>query len=278
MARANEVLTNDEERKKLDYYMDNPAEYWQLYGSYISYAYAPKSSVLTVVLMLLLFASAMQPAIQMSKHSQYVDKLKKAALLKLPVGGGGTPESIDLRRRAEEKVLADDKSGKKKSGKVDRKKLAEAVDELIHGLNIQGEFRKPCFWEVPIVRLVAFPANYSKVLYRRVIIEYKRFNRIELTEDEKQEVIEKYLGGPVAWDALTDEDQDALIAGDCWQRVKFNEWLRAYQERESEPAREQDMPALKAETQVTSGSLSAKGKQQLRQRRKAPQVKFTMED
>ena len=32
VARANEVLTDDEQRKKLDYYTENPSEYWSGYG------------------------------------------------------------------------------------------------------------------------------------------------------------------------------------------------------------------------------------------------------
>jgi len=272
VARANEVLTNDEERKKLDYYMENPAEYWELYGPYISYAYAPKTSVATVLLLLLLFVSAMQPAIQMSKHSQYVDKLKKAALNKWPVGGGGTPESLEIRKLAEQKLSAD--AGKKKVTKLDRKKLEEAVDAIIRDLEIEGEFRKPSWREVPIVRVCMLPVRYGRAASRYLSIEYKRYKGIDLDEEEQQEVIERFLGGADAWEALSDQEQDTLIAQACWRRDNFDAWLAA---------RNHSQAALPDQTQAKPPAkdtppLSAKGKQQLRQRRKTKDAKFVVSD
>lgn len=265
VARANEVLTNDDERKKLDYYMENPGEYWQAYGSYVSYAYAPKSSVFTVLFLLLMFVSALQPAIQMSKHSQYVSKLRRAALNKLPVGAGGTPESLEIRRAAEERMAAE----KSKKGLDKKKRLEEAVDAVISEVHIDGPFAKPTFKQVPIVKFCLVPINYGYAAYRSSTIAYKRFKGVALDDDEKQELIESYLGGPDKWDALTDQDQDTLINEGCWERAKFDDWQAKRAQVQAKAAKD-----------LASGSSApsdAKAKQQVRQRRKG-NSKFIMED
>lgn len=280
VARAYEVLANDDERKKLDYYMENPAEYWQLYGPYVSYAYAPKSSVFTALLLLLLFVSAMQPAIQMSKYAHYVDKLKRAALNKLPLGGGGTPESLEIRRQAEEKLQSQPTKKNSKSGKLDRKKLEEAIDAIIRDLDIEGEFHKPTWREIPIVRAVIIPVYYGRLAYRYLTIEAKRYKGVELDEGEKQALIERYLGGADAWESLSDEAQDELVASECWQRAKFDAWLKARQEKNGSGVEKakNDSENVPIEASAT-GKLSAKNKQELRQRRKANQNKrFFIED
>lgn len=266
VARANEVLTNDDERKKLDYYMENPAEYWQAYGSYVSYAYAPKSSVFTVLFLLLMFASALQPAIQMSKHTQYISKLRRAALNKFPVGGGGTVESLEVRRAAEERMAAE-----KPNKKLDKKKrLEDAVDAVISEVHIDGPFCKPTWRQVPIVRVCLVPINYGYAAYRSASIAYKRFKDVPLDDTEKQELIERYLGGPDKWDALTDEEQDTLINDDCWERAKFDEW-------QAKRAQVQAKAARDLASGAPAGPIDAKAKQQVRQRRKG-NSKFIMED
>ncbi|KAJ8611948.1 hypothetical protein CTAYLR_004386 [Chrysophaeum taylorii] len=271
VARANEVLTDDEERKKLDYYIENPAEYWQLYGSYVSYAYKPKSSIVTAIVFLLLFLSCVQPTIQYSKYSQYVAKLEKAAMNKLPVGAGGSPESLEIRRLAEEKIAADKANKKGKSGKLDRKKLEETIHQLIADLEIEGEFRKPTVREIPIVRVCIVPVSFGTRAYRYLKVEYKRFKGLDLDEEEKQEVIERFLGGADKWEALSDQDQDKLIEQDCWKRENFDAWM--IERKKNAPVPQETTVA--AEPAV----ITAKSKKELRQRRKANANKsFVMDD
>eukprot|EP00632_Arachnochrysis_sp_CCMP2950_P012770 CAMPEP_0185700756 /NCGR_PEP_ID=MMETSP1164-20130828/7665_1 /TAXON_ID=1104430 /ORGANISM="Chrysoreinhardia sp, Strain CCMP2950" /LENGTH=367 /DNA_ID=CAMNT_0028367707 /DNA_START=33 /DNA_END=1136 /DNA_ORIENTATION=- len=285
VARANEVLTNDEERKKLDYYTENPAEYFQLYGSYLEFAYAPKSSLLTVFVLLLLFASALQPAIQMSKYTQYCAMLQKAAIKKLPLTGGGTPESLELRRRADDRLKevvkesAKQPGGKKKlTHREEKKKLEEIIAEMVADLDVPGEFRKPTLAEVPIARLAALPYTYAKLMYVYASIDLKKARGVALTEDEQQISIERYLGGAAAWEALTDDDQDDLLARACWERANFDAWKK---ERDAALAKTKEAADKNGADAAGPQLSAAKSKQQVRQRRKAAKAgadRFVMDD
>lgn len=264
VARANEVLTNDEDRKKLDYYIENPGEYWALYGTFVSWRTPPKTDVRFVILLLLIVASIMQPALQYSKHQQYVVRLEKAVLQKMPLSNGGTHESLMIRRRAEEKVQ-EKKAGQKKSSsrkmthREERTLLEETIKEIIAATEPPYEFRKPSAEDAILVRLFKFPKNMLERSQRKSALEAKGEN---MTEDEKQELIEFYLGGAAAWEALSDNVQDSLIAQDCWKKANFDAWKQA---------------KASAASASASAPLSSKSKRALRQRKKAP-ANFVMDE
>ena len=111
VARANEVLTDDEQRKKLDYYTENPSEYWSLYGTFVDFSYAPKTSLKGVLFILLVFAALVQPALQYSKYQEYTKALVKAALARAPEGAA-------FRKEADEIVAEESK--KRKEGQKDK--------------------------------------------------------------------------------------------------------------------------------------------------------------
>merc|ERR1712176_1225548 len=111
VARANEVLTDDEQRKKLDYYTENPSEYWSLYGTFVDFSYAPKTSLKGVLFILLVFAALVQPALQYSKYQEYTKALVRAALAR-------APEGAMFRKEADEIVAEESK--KRKKGKKNK--------------------------------------------------------------------------------------------------------------------------------------------------------------
>ena len=278
VARANEVLSSDEERKKLDYYTENPSEYFSLYGSYYEIHYAPKSSVVTVLLFLVAFASAVMYVLQRSKHDQYVLKLERAAVLKLPMTGGGSPESLELRRRAED-VMREKKKKEKFSHSKEKDELKKTIKHLVAELVLPWEFRKPQISQLPIVKVFAVPFAYFRNFYLYGKIEYKKFKQLPLDEAEKQIVIEKFLGGPDIWEALTADQQDELLGtSDCFIQENFTAWLANHSDVKalmSSSSNAIEPPKNGSDDTVKS---SSKNKRELRQRKRAGNPAFIMDD
>ncbi|KAJ1450439.1 hypothetical protein M885DRAFT_621645 [Pelagophyceae sp. CCMP2097] len=256
IARANEVLTSDEDRKKLDYYIENPSEYWSLYGNFVEFSYAPKTSMPTVLLVILVFISLLLPTLQYSKYIEYVKGVQKAALSKASERDGGTPESMDVRRRAEAIVAKDLKakqdastSGKtfKLTSKQEKDALEAAINRICASLEVANpNFRKPELKDLFLYKVVSFPFTSGGAVLDRGKVEMKLLQGAELTETEQQEVLERLVGGADAWEALDDAEQDQLFAGECWKSAKFAAWTAA----RAKPA-----------------GLSIKSKKELRQRK-----------
>mmetsp|Transcript_24482 Transcript_24482/g.73468 ORF Transcript_24482/g.73468 Transcript_24482/m.73468 type:complete len:323 (+) Transcript_24482:200-1168(+) len=229
VARANEVLTNDEQRKKLDYYTENPGEYWSLYGSFIESVYAPKTDIKIALFLLLLFASVCQPALQASKHQQYKAAFVKAALAKLPVAGGGSAEALALRAEADvllkEKVAARKKAKKTKlTGSEEKELLKETLGELADQATFPEEFRYPTLADNLLYKAATWPQKYMAESGRKADLAKRAAAGGDLTDDEAQEVIEGYLGGADAWDELSAADQHALLKGKCYVKANFDAW------------------------------------------------------
>ena len=54
-----------------------------------------------------------------------------------------------------------------------------------------------------------------------------------LDADEAQEVIEGYLGGADAWDALSGSEQHKLLSTKCYLKENFDKWQSTRQEAAS---------------------------------------------
>jgi len=273
VALANEVLTNDEQRKKYDYYNENPAEYFQLYGSYLEYAYAPKSSILTVFIFLLIFASLIHYALQWNHYWRVVAILKSAAIKRLPLTGGGSVLALDLRRQADDILKNEQKKANKKSTRLTKKEEKDKLETILNQLINQippdetpPDLVKPAFSEILFFKVITFPFTYGHIILTYIKILFKRVQNKELTEIEKQIIIERYLPGvALTWDTLSDQDQDSLLAQDCHIRANFDKWTTENIITTS------DAPIN------TKGTLSAKDKREIRQRRKNPVSTITTE-
>lgn len=264
IARAYEVLTDDDKRKKLDYYTENPDEYWSLYGNFVKVVYAPKTDIRFALLIILLFVSCIQPALQLSKHQFYVKAMEKACLNRLTASGGGSAESIAIRAEADEAVKAaavDRKKAKKPklSGREERDLLISIINDLILKSNLPAEYAYPTVADVLIVKMLKAPFAAAEEKKRKAGVAARVAAGGAVSEDEQQELIEAFLGGADAWDALSASDQDSLFAAKAYTKGAFDAW------RSKHPATEK------------AASVKAPSKQELRQRKKgAP--RFVMED
>ena len=167
---------------------------------------------------------------------------------------------MEIRRRAEEVMAADPKAVKALGGSK-RDQLVATIKKLISELEIEGVYRKPSWRDVLIVKLFATPMAVFAARQRKSALVAKLATGEAFTEAEKQELVEYYLGGPVAWDNLSDAQQDELISQDAHVKATFDAWIAKHEQSAAEK------PA----------DLAPKAKKQLRQRRKAP-AGFVMDE
>lgn len=252
VARANEVLTDDEQRKKMDYYTENPGEYWSLYGSYVETKYKPKTDIKVVLLLLLIFASMLQPALQYSKYQEYKKALVAAAKAKAP--GKGTEDVLKLRAEADAIVDATAKERKKgKKTKLTASEEKELLDKTLHDLvaksNLPPEYAFPTIGDNLIVKVLSLPVSAYQSSQRDAALKAKIASGEPLPEDEAQEVIEGYLGGPEEWDELPAAEQSELLASKAYIKANFDAWAAK---------RDDEVPAAKSPTKLRQRKIASK--------------------
>jgi len=222
VARANEVLTDDEQRKKLDYYTENPSEYWSLYGTFVDFSYAPKTSLKGVLFILLVFAALVQPALQYSKYQEYTKALVKAALAR-------APEGAVFRKEADE-IVAEESKKRKKGKKTkmtsqeEKAFLKETLQRLVAKSDLPDEYAFPSLRDNLFVKVATYPLSMFKSGARSSELKKKIASGQVLDADEAQEVIEGYLGGADAWDALSGTEQHKLLSTKCYLKENFDKW------------------------------------------------------
>jgi len=231
VARANEVLTDDEQRKKLDYYTENPSEYWSLYGTFVDFSYAPKTSLKGVLFILLVFAALVQPALQYSKYQEYTKALVKAALAR-------APEGAVFRKEADE-IVAEESKKRKKGKKTkmtsqeEKAFLKETLQKLVAKSDLPDEYAFPSLRDNLFVKVALYPLSMFKSGARSSELKKKIASGQVLDADEAQEVIEGYLGGADAWDALSGSEQHKLLSTKCYLKENFDKWQSTRQEAAS---------------------------------------------
>jgi len=228
VAQAYEILSVDDRRESLDYYLAHPKEYWKAYGDFVVYTYAEASDWKLVVFMLLLAFSVAQPLFLMARHHQQVEFLKKAAVQNLGIGQGGTKQTLEIRRRAMELLQSGaSSSSSKKSNRVSQDALQKKVEELLADVQIEGTYRKPTHWDIPIVSLAMLPVKWYKYVSGpgKIIFSHKVLGK-ELTDEDKVTLIQSNLpGGEAMWSSLGEDEQAELIEIEAWESEKCTEWL-----------------------------------------------------
>jgi len=238
IAKANEVLTNDEQRQKYDYYREHPDEYWEEYGHYFFMSAAAATDIRLVVLGILIFISIFQPIIQNNKYNQAKSFLVKAATKGWNVKQGGTKATIELRRQAEE-ILAERQKSPKTTSKKDSKKvkkkgytteeLEEIIKELVEDVKIEGGYSKPTVWDIPIVKVGMLPVS----LFRFGQYHYRySYLKMELPYEEKERLAISRMG--FFWDELSEEEREELIEREIWKYRIFEDWKQQKEEEMKE--------------------------------------------
>jgi DnaJ family protein C protein 25 len=245
IARAYEVLTDEETRKEYDFMRYNQEAYMRKYGSDVMWAYAPKTDTLMVIILLLATGSVISWFVQKSHWQKVADKLIKAAAEDWGSNQGGTPESKALRERAL-KILTDKEleeasangevaatDGKKKkkiklTGTEKRKgqedSLRPIITELVEEMEDFGAgYHKPTWRDLLVVKAAFFPMSFTMGIIWNAKYMVRRLQKLKLSEDER-EVLTRRAVGEVNWASCGEEEQKDMITRDLWVSENMIAW------------------------------------------------------
>eukprot|EP00547_Thalassionema_nitzschioides_P007950 CAMPEP_0194201800 /NCGR_PEP_ID=MMETSP0156-20130528/1975_1 /TAXON_ID=33649 /ORGANISM="Thalassionema nitzschioides, Strain L26-B" /LENGTH=392 /DNA_ID=CAMNT_0038927093 /DNA_START=35 /DNA_END=1213 /DNA_ORIENTATION=- len=273
IARAYEVLTDEEKRKEYDFLRYNQEAYMKKYGSDVMWTYAPKSDTLMVVIGLLVAGSVISWFIQKQQWQNVADKIVKAAVEDLGMGKGGSSESKKLRDKAltilEEQEKNNSENGdsngdagvskkeKKKQKKLTasekRKQMEDSlrpiVTDLVQEMDDFGAgYHKPTWKDLMVVKLVLFPVVFAKGVAWNTMYGIRRLRKLPLS-DEEREVLTRRALGEIAWTAATEEDQKEMIKRDLWVGQNMLDWEE-----------EQEVKLLSAADRKRYNRMKKKGK------------------
>jgi len=247
IAKAYEVMTNDEKRAEYDYLRDRPDEYFYRYGSNMIWKYAPQSNVFGVVVLLLTLFSMLSWYVQLNHWQQIADAIIKAAVEDLGPQNGGSSESIEIRSKAmkiweEERDIRlqmmnfgtngnkeTRKQKKEKTNKQARKQqqneeLRPIITKLVNEIDdFGGGYRKPEWKDLFAVRFVQFPYYATKNGLWMVNYFIRRQRGLPYT-DEELEYRTIAAIGHVAWDAASEEDQEEMKKRKLWIPENLEAW------------------------------------------------------
>jgi DnaJ homolog subfamily C member 25 len=278
IARAYEVLTNFQERNEYDALRYNQEAYFKKYGSSVLWAYAPKTDVTIVVILLFIIGNIVSWYSQKHRWQMVANRLIKAAVEDWTPREGGTPESKQLREEAmtiltereaaaaasestngitEATASTDSKSKKKKEVKKvpgrERKKqeqvtLLPIVIDLVNAIDdFGGGFHKPTYQDLLVVSMVKFPYKFGNGCVWEVGYWIRRLQKKELSEEERAVLTERAVG--ITWKISSKEDQQLMMKRELWIKGNLVEWKE-----------EQEIKNLSATEQKMYNKLKKKGK------------------
>lgn len=186
---------------------------------------------------------------QYQKWQRAVGYLRYATINNLGLKNGGTKETLELFRRAEELfkirylesknstgTTTSNSSTRSKSSKNEKipsgsKMLKDplfsvVVDEVVGEVKIEGGYSKPTYKDIFAVKLVMFPYHVFNWANRKYRLAY---HENELTADECMELTVEAIGLGT-WDDMTPEEQSDALTRRLWQPGR----LEAFQQEKEE--------------------------------------------
>lgn len=224
----------------------NQEAYFQKYGTSVLWTYAPKSDVLTIIVVILVLLNVFSWYAQKTKWQNVADRLVKAAIEEWSPSQGGSRESKELREHAiqilaerevggnDNNSTADDKSAsakkkkKKLTGKEKKEKENEALLPILKELvdemdDFGGGFHKPTWEDFMIVSMMRFPYRLAVGAVWEAKYMLRRLQKKELSAEEK-EVLTQRAVGPVVWDLASEDDRQGMITRELWVLTNLAEW------------------------------------------------------
>jgi len=275
IARAYEVLTNQEVRAEYDKMRYDQEAYFQKYGTSVLWSYAPQSDVTLVLLALFVLGNVASWYMQKHRWQMVATRLTKAAVEDWSPSMGGSNESKQLREQALE-ILAKreestevsetpatsspskaSKKGSKGKQKVSMKEkkqkeqvlLEPIVVELVNEMkDFGGGFHQPTWEDLLIVGLVKLPFRLAAGTWWQLKYTLRRLQKLDLSEEEKEILTERAVG-PVSWDVASDEDRVEMIKRELWIKENLLDWKE-----------EQEIKSLSAADQKYYMKMKKKGK------------------
>lgn len=242
--KAYKVLTSNKKRKEYDRLRERPDEYFYKYGSNTVYSYAPKSDTLMVILTLLVVSSGFTWYAQQNRWQQIANRVVKDAVDGLKQGEGGSTESIQIRKKAEEIMKKKKEEGylppgafpiptsKKAKMKFTKKEMKEReneelrpiITELVKEITDFGAgFHQPTWRDLLVVRMVKWPIYIASEFSWQLKYYSRRLVKAELSAFEKKCLTERAVG-PVAWETGDKKTRDQWISQELWIMENLEEW------------------------------------------------------
>ena len=189
-----------------------------------------------------MFFSFLLPIVQYQKHQRAVNYLTHATINNLGLKNGGTKETMELYRRAEELFKARYAERNTSSSTASRKSNKEKcpsgskmlkdpmfkviVDEVVAEVKIEGGYKKPTFKDIFAVQLIMFPYkvyNWGRKKYRIL------FKENELTNDECLDLTIEIIGAGT-WDDMSSNEQSEAVKRRLWLPGRLEEYHKEKEE------------------------------------------------
>ena len=207
------------------------------------YSYAPKTDTVFVIIILLIAFSAFTWFAQKNRWQQIANRAVKDAVEGLKAGEGGSTESIELRRKAEEinnknqKELGLDtmfapvknkgkgKKTKKEMKHFENEQLRPIIEELVLEIQDFGAgFHQPTWRDILVVKMAYWPISIGKEVAWLAKYYSRRLTGKELNDAEK-EVLTRRAVGPVAWESANAKSRaEMIISMKLWVMENLEEW------------------------------------------------------
>lgn len=242
--KAYKVLTSNKKRKEYDRLRERPDEYFYKYGSNTVYSYAPKSDTLMVILALLVVSSGFTWYAQQNRWQQIANRVVKDAVDGLKQGEGGSTESIQIRKKAEEIMKKKKEEGylppgafpiptsKKAKMKFTKKEMKEReneelrpiITELVKEITDFGAgFHQPTWRDLLVVRMVKWPIYIASEFSWQLKYYSRRLVKAELSAFERESLTERAVG-PVPWETADEKTRNEWISQELWIMENLEEW------------------------------------------------------
>ena len=185
----------------------------------------PKSDVRLVILVAVLLLSWFLRHNQYGKYQRVVKFLTEATANNLPLKMGGTPQTLELFKRATELYEAHVKDNKLPSvGKMKMMKdplFLKFVDQVVGEVKIEGGYRKPEWNEFLLFQIICLPLNivqYAQKYHRRYI------SKAPIPLEDRIDMARNRVGLG-SWEYLTSEEREKLIEMQIWKQEVYDQWI-----------------------------------------------------
>lgn len=185
----------------------------------------PKSDVRLVLFVALLLLSWFLRHNQFGKYNKVVKFLTEATANNLPLKMGGTPQTIELFKRATELFENHVKENKLPAvGKMKMMKdplFLKFVDQVVSEVKIEGGYRKPEWSEFLLFQVVMLPLNivqYAQKYHRRYI------SKEPIPMEDRIDMARNRIGLG-SWEYIPQEEREKLIEMQIWKQEVYDQWL-----------------------------------------------------
>lgn len=198
IAKAYDVLNNNDSRSLFDYYLKHPRDYFKVSGQHYFRA-LPKSDIRVIIAVVILLISMLTYSIQYSKHNRLMKFLKYAVLNNLNLKNGGTKqtqaviestlklycEKLNMENASIAKALKDPIFVECANEVIENYRHWFLFDivlyflQIVDNLQIEGGYRKPSIQDLFVVQLLVVPWSilkychkYFKIHFSTTVSEY----------------------------------------------------------------------------------------------------------